>query len=148
MFILRGGKSVRADAVFIARSSGDLQAMLAARSIRTNPVDRHFLLMGIVDQTYKERKIPERRALCIETCEQHLREFAKIAPALKKEMDGVLPRVTTFQKYATILGEDGEYGRAIKVCKRAIAFGLHDGTKGNYAGRIERLTKKMKKGPR
>ena len=33
--------------------------------------------------------------------------------------------------------------KAIEVCEKATAFGLHDGTKGDYQARIERIKKKM-----
>ncbi|MFU8815520.1 MAG: hypothetical protein ACNA7W_09250 [Pseudomonadales bacterium] len=62
------------------------------------------------------------------------KEFPSVAPGL--------PRVPTFQKYATLLTEDGEYGTAIEVCRRAISFGLEDGTKAGYEGRIARIEKK------
>jgi len=50
-FTMRGGKSVPTDAVFDAWASGDLKAMLRALKLRTNLIDRHFLLLGIVEQT-------------------------------------------------------------------------------------------------
>ena len=59
-----------------------------------------------------------------------------------RELGGVLPRVSTFQHYAAVLAERGEFERAVHVCEAAIAFGLHDGTKGGYEGRIERIKKK------
>lgn len=53
----------------------------------------------------------------------------------------VLPRVSTFQQYATLLAERGEFQRAIRVCESAICFGLDDGTKKGYEGQIERIKK-------
>ena len=53
-----------------------------------------------------------------------------------------LPRVPTFQHYATLLTERGQFERVIQVCESAIGFGLDDGTKGGYKGRIERIKKK------
>lgn len=57
-FTLRCGKSVRVDEVFHAWTSGDLPRMLKAITLKTHPIDRHFLLMGIVERTYKARINP------------------------------------------------------------------------------------------
>ena len=59
--VLRMGKWVAADEVFEAWGSGDLTRMLAALTLSTNPIDRHFLLLGIVRATYKQRTNPEMR---------------------------------------------------------------------------------------
>ena len=139
----RMGQVTKADEVFDAWTSGELAAMLKALKKKTNLIDRHFLLMGVVTQTYKARKEPKMREICREISERHVQEFDRIAPALKKEMDGVLPRVSTFQQYATVLSEDNEHERAIEVCERAISFGLTDGTQTGFAGRIGRIRKKM-----
>ncbi|HEC32195.1 MAG TPA: hypothetical protein ENI41_06870 [Deltaproteobacteria bacterium] len=141
-FTLRQGKSVPGDDAFRAWTSGDLNQMLKAVSTKTNPIDRHFLLQSIVDATYKLRKEEKYRKICIEYAEKHLQEFPSIAPVLKKDMGGTLPRVTTFQKYATVLTEDGEYEKAISVCEKALEYGLHDNTKSGFEGRIERIKKK------
>jgi hypothetical protein len=74
----------------------------------------------------------------------HIAEFGKIAPALEKEM-GFLPRVITFQHYATLLTEDGKYDDAIDICNTALKFGLDDGTKSGFQGRIERIKKQATK---
>ena len=140
-FISRQGKLIPVDDVFRAYTSGDLSQMLKAVSIKTNPIDRHFLLQLIVDATYKLRKEEKYRKLCIEYAIRHLQEFPDIAPALKEE-DGTLPHVTTFQKDATVLTENGEYDKAISICEKAIEYGLHDYTKSGFEGRIERIKKK------
>lgn len=144
-FILRNGVSIPADEVFEAWTSGNLPRMLAARSLKTHPVDRHFLLQTIVKLTYSERARPDMRALCLETATQHVAEFETIAPVLASDFGGWLPRVPTFATLATLLVEDARYAEAIAVCEKAIGFGLHDGTKGDFPGRIERIRKKASK---
>ncbi|MBG13797.1 MAG: hypothetical protein CL553_11855 [Alcanivorax sp.] len=143
IYVTRQGQSMEADNVFHAWTSGSLRKMIDALESKTNLIDRHFLLMGIVDQTYKNRSDTENAALLQRVAEMHLAEFSTIKPALEKEMDGVLPRVTTFQKYATFLTEKGEYEKAIEVCEQAIAHRLHDGTKSGFEGRVQRIKKKM-----
>jgi hypothetical protein len=144
-YVSRMGRSVEADESFYAWTSGDLARMISATNQQTNPIDGHFLLMGIVNQTYKDRKKQDMGKLCAEIAEKHLAEFPNIAPALKKDMGGELPRVTTFQHYATLLTERGEYKRAIEVCEEALRYGLHDNTKGGFEARIDRIKRKQKK---
>lgn len=140
-WVLRGGKSVPADEVFAAWTAQDLPRMLSALELKTNAIDRHFLLMGIVSETYKHRGDPEMAQICSRVAEMHIAEFPQIARPLKSDMDGILPRVTTFQHYATLLTEQSRFDRAIEVCETAIRFGLHDGTKSGFEGRIERIKK-------
>lgn len=144
-YTTRQDKSVRTDAAFDAWTSGDLDQMLKAAKTETNPIDRHFLLQSIVDISYRQRKTEKYKNLCIEYAELHLKEFPAIAPALKKDMDGVLPRISTFQHYSTVLTEDGEFDKAMSICNLAIEYGLHDNTKSGYRGRIERIKKKAAK---
>lgn len=144
-FTIRNGEFLKTDQVFDAWTSQDLDMMKQALHKKTNPVDRHFLLMGIVDQTYKQRKDnDEARQLCASVAERHIEEFPEIKPALVKSLDGILPWVTTFQKYATLLTEQGDFQRAVEICEIAMSHGLHDGTKSDFEGRIDRIKKKAK----
>jgi hypothetical protein len=146
-FTIRGGKSVPTDAVFVAWTSGDLKQMLRALGQRTNLVDRHYLLLRVVEETYRLRSDPTMAAECARVSEIHLAEFQQIAPALKAEFEGLLPRVSTFQNYATLLTEQGNYERAIWVCDLASYYGLDDGTKAGFSGRVDRIHKKQAQGP-
>lgn len=142
-YISRCGETVEADDAFEAWTSGDLDSMVNALDTETNLVDRHFLLMALVDNAYKVRSQPVSGALLRKVAEMHIAEFPEIEPVLEKNMGGTLPRVSTFQKYATYLTEIEEYERAIEVCEIAISFGLKDNTKSGYEGRIERIKKKI-----
>lgn len=144
-FTLRQGKSVAVDEAFEAWTSGDLELMLKAVKSKTNPIDRHFLLQSIVGTTYKLRKEEKFRNLCIEYSEKHLEEFPELAPALKDEMGGSLPRITTFQNYATVLTENKNFDKAIDICIHALSYGLHDNTKSGFNGRIQRIEKMAQK---
>jgi hypothetical protein len=142
-YTIRGGRSVPVDEVFEAWTSGDLHRMLRALNLKSNPIDRHYLLMGIVEQTFKQRSDSVMAHECERVAEIHLAEFPNIVPALKQEMGGELPRVTTFQNYATLLAERGQFEKAIDVCKLALSYGLHDNTKSGFEGRIERIKKQQ-----
>jgi hypothetical protein len=112
--------------------------MLRALSVPTHPIDRHHLLQQIVKATYKSRRDPAMAQKCREIAELHLTEFPRIAPALKRDI-GFLPRVLTFQHYATLLTEAGEFDRAVEVCETAMEYGLGDRTKGGFPARIARI---------
>ena len=141
--MLRFGKFVPTDEVRDAWVSGDLERMLRAADLQTNLVDRHFLLSGIVKETYRRRSESEMASKCSHFSEMHLAELKTIAPALKADMDGALTRVPTFRNYATLLTEQGDFDRAIRVCERAKYYGLEDGTKAGFDGRIARIRKKQ-----
>ena len=143
IFTTRQGEFVPIDDVFRAWTSGNLDEMLKVINTKTNPIDRHFLLQSIITEAYKLRKEEKYRKICIEYAEKHLQEFSSLVPALKEDMGGTLPRITTFQYYSTILTENGEYEKAIDVCKKAISYGLHDGSQSGYEGRIARIKKKI-----
>jgi hypothetical protein len=141
-YVTREGQAMEADDAFHAWTSGNLDEMVRALKTKTNLIDRHFLLMSIVDQAYKNRSDPDSADLLRKVAEMHVSEFPQIKPALKKEMDGILPRVTTFQKYATFLTDNKEYEKALQICEQAISEGLHDGTKSGFEGRIKRIKRK------
>ena len=136
---------VETDSAFDAWTSGDLTSMLEALDTRTNPIDRHFLLLGIVKQTYQERSEPIMKDLLLKIGRQHIDEFAELVDPLREEFDGVLPRVSTFQYLATAYSEDERFDEAIEVCERALEYGLHDGTQSGFEGRIDRINKKRPK---
>jgi hypothetical protein len=141
-FVCREGKHIAADEVFWARASGDLARMESAVELETNRIDRHFLLLQLCKETYRQRNDPSMRMRFLKYARQHMTEFPELASSLKMEFDGILPRVPTFQQLATVLTEDGEFDEAIRVCERAQAFGLVDGTKAGFEGRIARIQKK------
>jgi len=142
-FTLRFGKLVPTDEVFHAWTSGDLGRMVRALDAPTNPIDRHFLLLGIVKETYRLRSEPAMASECARVAEMHLAEFQTLGPALKSDGDGSLPRVSTFQHYATLLTEKGDFERAVWVCELAKFYGLDDGTRAGFDGRIARIRRKL-----
>lgn len=110
-----------------------------------DPVARHRLLQQLTEQTYKDRKDPAMREACRTFSEQHMDEFSDIKAPLKKSNGGKLPHVPTFQNFANLLVEDGNFGKAIEVCEKALEFGLDDKTKSGFKGRIERIKKQQEK---
>lgn len=143
-FVTRHGQTHIADAAFRAWTSGDLSQMLQAIDTPTNPIDRHFLLQNIVQLTYKDRKKNQvLRELCQRISRLHLSEIPHLTEPLKREFDGRLPRIVTFQHFATLLTEAGEYEEAVTVCQMALDLDLHDNTTGGFEARIGRIKKKQ-----
>jgi hypothetical protein len=142
--IQRSGKSVEADEVFMAWTSGNFLRMEAATKLKTHPVDRHYLLLQLCSETYKKRSEPEMRSKFFVYSQQHLAEFSELAPNLKDEFSDSLPQVPTYQYLTTVLVEDGRFDEAIQVCQEALKYGLDDGTKYGFQGRIDRIQKKQK----
>jgi tetratricopeptide (TPR) repeat protein len=58
-----------------------------------------------------------------------------------------LPVGVGFARLAIELEHMGKYREAIAVCEHAISLGQSDNTKGGFQGRIEKLQKKLGKGP-
>lgn len=140
-FIHRFNKFIEADKVYLAWASNDIDTMLAAIDIKSNPLDRHYLLLNIVNLSYSKREIEYYKEIAIKTAELHISEIKPILDYFNK-YEHCIPSIPTFQQYATILTEIGEYDKAINICKKALELGLHDGTQGNYDGRIKRIEKK------
>jgi hypothetical protein len=136
------GRSIRADEAFEAWMSNDLSRMLTARTVKTNPIDRHHLLQSIVKETYRRRRDPRMRSLCIETGLLHLSELPAIVAGLRVDMDGDLPRIPLYAWLSTALAEAGRTDEAVHVCEVAAQHDLEDGTKAGYRGRAERIAKR------
>lgn len=143
VYVHREGALRKADEVFMAWMSGDMPRMERAETLTTNSIDRHFLLLQLCAQTYKRRAEFRMRAKFLDYARRHVQEFHTLAPALKREFSGVLPRVPTFQMLATVLAEDGAFDEAIEVCRVALGLGLEDGTQSGFEGRIARIRRKQ-----
>jgi hypothetical protein len=114
----------------------------AALSDESDPLARHRLYQQITEASYKDRDKEASRTAFKYYAEQHISEFDAIKKPLKKQNNGKLPQVSTFRNLANVLVEDEQYNEAIAVCQQALHFGLKDGTKTGYQGRIERIEAK------
>lgn len=119
---------------------------IQALSETNEELARHRLYQQIVEQSYKQRDEEQGRLTLMYYAQAHIDEFDKIKGPLKKQNGGKLPQVATFKHYAAALTEDGQYDKAIEVCEKALGYGLKDGTKTGYQGRIERIQKLQAKG--
>lgn len=139
------GESQTAPSPLAADVPPELEQSIAALEHEKDPVARHRLYQTITDASYKNRDDAATRALCKVYSQRHVDEFGAISKPLKKANGGKLPHVATFQNYANLLAEDGEFDGAIAVCEAAIRFGLDDKTKSGFAGRKARIEKQKAK---
>jgi hypothetical protein len=140
------GKISRRERVERALASDDVAAMAKLLETVDDPVLRHALFGQIVTGHYRQRSEPEHRDAFYRYAGQHIEEIPAVLDALEKTEDGRPDRVESFKMITIAMGEDGRYEEAIEVCKTAVSFGLEDGTKTGFDGRIARLKKKRDTG--
>jgi len=117
--------------------------MIAAMELKTNRIDRHFLLAAITEITYKLRSDKAMLLLCESVTETHVKEYPNLAIALKAQTDGITPRARCFDRLATVLAEMGDLAGAIKVTIKAVK--CEQALEEKRDGWVKRLTKMAEK---
>lgn len=108
-------------------------------------IDLHFFYLSAADCYYRQAKEkPQALDSAICYCKKDIDLFPKYKRPLMKEMGGKLPKIPAFQMLAMCYEKQEKYVEAIEVCNDAIKYGLKDGTVSGFAGRIERIEKKIK----
>lgn len=79
--ITRFGGSVPPDNVFDAWTSHDTERMRAALNAPTNAVDRHHLLLSMVEALYKQRADPSARQELFSIGARHIEELPALVAA-------------------------------------------------------------------
>lgn len=134
---------------FAARAMGngynEMAEELLHEALRrsTTVIDEHFVYNRLIDFYYGQRN---SRGDALKICEKYCLLDIEIAPKLLRDYDWLVgARFPSFQRLAIIFEKRGHFDEAIEVCKQALALGLHDDTKTNFEGRIERLERKKKR---
>lgn len=101
-----------------------------------SPEKKHDILNELIDVYYKQRMEREDAiSKCIAICQKDI----ELAPHIvQKKKD-----IASFKRLAIILENEQKYEDAIKISELAMVYGLTDGTKGGYEGRIEKLKTKL-----
>lgn len=133
------GSGMSSDSAPQAPAEVELQAKALGET--EDPLARHRLFQQVVEQCYRSRDEKTARLALLHYARAHIAEFDDIKAPLKKQNGGKLPQVASFKHYAAVLTESGQYDEAIAICKKALDYGLKDGTKSGYQGRIERIEK-------
>jgi hypothetical protein len=131
------------DAVKAALESNDLDQLMTVADSTKDPVDQHLVLSNIINQTYKARSDASMHAILLEKGRHYIDIFGELFEPLKVELGKDVYRNAVFKQMAIALDEDGEYDEAVAVCRTAMEYKLHDGTKTGFQGRIARIQKKQ-----
>jgi len=111
------------------------RALMTATKKVKEPMALHSVYNLLIDMFYKQRA--EDNAM-IDKCIRICRMDMKLAPHITNEKQ----EIPSFKRLAIILESQGDLNGAIEVSKMALQYGLDDGTKGGYQGRIDKLSAK------
>lgn len=169
-FVSRFGQQVEPDAVFDATASGSLDAMRSALPVRTNAVDRHYLLHSLVRALYQLRTEPggydelvrigrlhmqEMPVLFAGLLENERREQAALCALMSRRSPPVavppvpepeLPVVETFLLLVRAMCEVADYDSARDVWRSARTLGYL--TDEGLAAEIEGVERRRRKNDR
>ncbi len=119
----------------------DLEISLDTES---DPGERHLIYSHIIETAYRNRRTnADDLQTAMELSQQYMAEFASLRDPVLKMMGDDPKIIPVFKMLAIMLEESGEYDQAIQVCKTALGYGIEDGTKTGFEGRIERILKKQ-----
>lgn len=126
----------------VPESHGDpLEALAAAGQIQ-DPLERHAVFTKGIDLAYKTRRQdPEMQEVVVNYGTRYVREFADIKDALFDHLGEGPKNIAVFKQLAIALEEAEAHDQAVDVCQKALEFGLEDGTKSGWEGRIKRIEK-------
>ncbi|RFU66718.1 tetratricopeptide repeat protein [Peribacillus glennii] len=141
----RNGNQLWLDAMNEVDDEKAENLFLKSEKITESMVDLHFTYLGLYKLYYRRREQwPNALEKCIEYCKKDIEIYPQFIQEYMKESN-VEPRVPAFQQLAIIYEKQGKYQAAIEVSQLAIKYSQRDTTKSGYEGRIERLTRKMRK---
>ncbi|MCY9548317.1 tetratricopeptide repeat protein [Lysinibacillus xylanilyticus] len=108
------------------------RVLLEAVKRATDSMDKHFPRTKLAEMAYKDGDFAECERYCLEAINELDKDEFKDA------------RNTTFSRLAIMYEKQGRIQDAINISEQALKLGQHDGTKGGYSARIERLHKKLR----
>lgn len=115
-----------------------------AQGIGEDPYQLHFLYNGFIKLFYKHREAdPKNEERLIEICKMDVNLFPEFRDAwFAQNPDyNFLPQIPSFQRLAQVYERKDQLQDAINICLLAIEYGLDDGTKGGFEGRLIKLQK-------
>lgn len=134
------GELVPVDEAFDAWSAGDLDRMIAALALAKNGVDRHFLLVRIVEMAWHVRAQADRAAQLEAFARLHVIEFPKLMPDLVSDMPHIAHQ-PAYDRLIALLIEQGRLVEAKELCEEAI----HVSGAPTYASRLKKINKSLSK---
>jgi hypothetical protein len=125
---------------------GDLETMTAALSADMTYPEKEALLSTIVEEAYRLRKDPEMKQVFYKHAEMYIGDFSHVVEELKAASEEEVLVSPPFRMLAIALAEDGREEDALDICRQALKYGIEDGTKTGFKGRMKRLQKKIDRG--
>lgn len=110
--------------------------LLKASTQEKDAIKKHNILTTLIDVYYKQRV---EREDALEKCVFYCRKDIQLASKVIEEKKDI----PSFKRLAIILENEAKYAEAIRVSELALKYGVSDGTKGGYEGRIEKLKSKI-----
>jgi len=112
-----------------------------------HPIYRHLTYNALIKLYYGLReKKKDAVENCVFYCKEDIKHLQKrdVLRVFKEEW-GVLPECPSFTRLAIIYEKNGEYEKAIEICRIALELGIEESTKSGFSGRIKKLKKKRGK---
>ncbi|MDX9786517.1 MAG: hypothetical protein RBT11_07065 [Desulfobacterales bacterium] len=116
--------------------------MTALLEATNDPLLQDALLTRIVAIYYRMRSEPAAREAFYRYSGRHIDMIPTVLTAIGQSGNDRPGRIETFKLAAIAMEEDKRYDEAIILCNKALSYGLKNGTKTGFEGRIGRLEKK------
>lgn len=117
--------------------------LLYAEQNKSTALRYHFVCNSFIKLYYKQRDSrPDAIEKTKEYCLKDIKQYSKYARQLHKDGKAQVP---SFKQLCIIYEKEKNYAAAIEICKKAIKYELHDGTKADFSGRLEKLLSKETK---
>lgn len=121
------------------------QTVLNKKSLqpKDNSLELYYHYLVKINELYKNRGNANSLKQCIELCKKSINIFPNFKNEyIKRNNVWDVKSVPCFNTLAIIYEKQGKYKQAINICKQAMSYGLNDGTKAGYKGRIIKLERK------
>ena len=130
-----------------AQSPGDWANVTLKRAFEeyqaaTSVSDRYSALQNMVGECYKQRKSADYLNYGAQLAQEYIALFQAVTAEQGKTAE---LKSAGFLHLATLLNDTQAFDAAIVLCRKALEFGLSDGTVTGFEGRISRIEKAQTK---
>lgn len=130
-----------------AQSPGDWASVTLKRDFEeyqaaTSVSDRYSALQNMVGECYKQRKSADYLNYGAQLAQEYIALFQAVTAEQGKTAE---LKSAGFLHLATLLNDTQAFDAAIVLCRKALEFGLSDGTVTGFEGRISRIEKAQTK---
>lgn len=128
-----------------SEASQNPEVIFQGLDVIADPWERHVIYTDCLDIAYKKRGDDHQmRGSAKNWAMDYIKEFPELKTAVFEHFGENSRLVSVFKQLTILFEEDREYEKALDICRKAMDYGLEDGTKTGYEGRMERLNRKLK----